>query len=207
MSSLESFRDGNPDPDVTALGVKPSEALASIARHGPAGAGPEWGAAVRGYEDSIKIELARLDPDYANRRSAGRAGVRRSGPAPREGARAVGLHVSRGPAAVAVLMLAVLTGCTSAAQPGASPSTPVETEVPFSAPAGISDTDFDMDAFDPCSPFRSTLWLKAAVVDPQLAPQTAPEPPGGCRWRGPGMTAAVAVEKGRSLKELSTDPR
>ena len=49
VSSLESFRDGNPDPDVTALGVKPSEALASIARHGPAGAGPEWGAAVRGY--------------------------------------------------------------------------------------------------------------------------------------------------------------
>ena len=122
----------------------------------------------------------------------------------------MGLHVSRGPATVAVLMLAVLTtltGCTSAAQPGAAPSTPVETEIPFSAPAGISDTDFDVDAFDPCSPFRSTLWLKAAVVDPQLAPQTAPEPPGGCRWRGPGMTAAVAVESGRSLMDYSTDPR
>ena len=66
VSSLESFRDGNPDPDVTALGVKPSEALARIARHGPAGAGPEWGAAVRGYENLIKIELSRLDPDYAN---------------------------------------------------------------------------------------------------------------------------------------------
>ncbi len=66
VSSLESFRDGNPDPDVTALGVPPSEALARIARHGPAGAGPDWEAAVRGYEDSIKIELARLDPDYAN---------------------------------------------------------------------------------------------------------------------------------------------
>ncbi|HEX5811533.1 MAG TPA: hypothetical protein VFY38_05505 [Pseudonocardia sp.] len=66
VSSLESFRDGNPDPDVTALGVPPSEALARIARHGPAGAGPDWEAAVRGYQDSIKIELARLDPDYAN---------------------------------------------------------------------------------------------------------------------------------------------
>ena len=101
----------------------------------------------------------------------------------------------------------MLTGCTSAAQPGASPSTPVETEIPFSAPAGMSDTDFDVDTFNPCSPFRSTLWLRAAVVDPQLAPQTAPEPPSGCRWRGPGMTAAVAVEKGRSLKDYSTDPR
>ena len=53
-----------------------------------------------------------------------------------------------------MLTLAVLTGCTSAAQAGAAPSTPVETEIPFSAPAGISDTDFDVDAFDPCSPFR-----------------------------------------------------
>lgn len=118
----------------------------------------------------------------------------------------MGPHVSRGPAAMAVLTLAVLTGCTSAAQPGAAPSTPVETEIPFSAPAGISDTDFDVDSFDPCSPFRSTLWLKAAVVDPRLAPQTAAEP-GGCRWRGPGMTAAVAVESGRSLEDYSTDPR
>ena len=66
VSSLESFRDGNPDPDVTALGVPPPEALARIARHGPAGAGPDWEAAVRGYQDSIKIELARLDPDYAD---------------------------------------------------------------------------------------------------------------------------------------------
>ena len=66
VSSLESFRDGNPDPDVTALGVKPSDALARIARHQPPGAGPEWGAAVQDYENSIKIELSRLDPDYAN---------------------------------------------------------------------------------------------------------------------------------------------
>ena len=78
---------------------------------------------------------------------------------------------------------------------------------PFAAPAGISDTDYDVDTFDTCSPFRSTLWLKAAVVDRQLAPQAAPEPRGGCRWRGPGITAAVAVESGRSLRDYSTDPR
>ena len=66
VSSLESFRDGNPDPDVTALGPTPTEALARIARDGPPGAGPDWEASVRGYEESIKIELARLDPDYAN---------------------------------------------------------------------------------------------------------------------------------------------
>jgi hypothetical protein len=66
VSSLESFRDGNPDPDVTSLGPTPTEALARIARDGPLGAGPDWEASVRGYEESIKIELARLDPDYAN---------------------------------------------------------------------------------------------------------------------------------------------
>jgi hypothetical protein len=119
----------------------------------------------------------------------------------------VGIHVNRAPVAVAVLVLAVLTGCTSAPQPGAAPSTPVDTGVPFAAPAGISDTDYDVDTFDTCSPFRSTLWLKAAVVDRQLGPQAAPEPGGGCRWHGPGITAAVAVESGRSLKDVSTDPR
>ena len=41
---------------------------------------------------------------------------------------------------------------------------------------GGSRIDYDVDTFDPCSPFRSTLWLKTAVVDRQLAPQAAPEP-------------------------------
>ena len=44
------------------------------------------------------------------------------------------------------------------------------------------------------------------VVDQQMGPQIAPEPQGGCRWRGPGMTATVAVERGRSLRDYSTDP-
>jgi hypothetical protein len=96
----------------------------------------------------------------------------------------------------------VLAGCTSTAEAPA----PADTAIPFSSPAGGSDTDYDVDAFDPCAPFASTLWLKAAVVDPQLAPQTAPQPGGGCRWRGPGMTALVAVEKGRALPDISTDP-
>ena len=66
VSSLESFRDGNPDPDVTALDTTPTDALARIARAGPVGAGPDWEAAVGGYEESIKIGLTQLDPDYAN---------------------------------------------------------------------------------------------------------------------------------------------
>ena len=48
---------------------------------------------------------------------------------------------------------------------------PADTAIPFSSPAGGSDADNDVDAFDPCSPFASKLWLlKAAVVDSQLAP-------------------------------------
>jgi hypothetical protein len=60
--------------------------------------------------------------------------------------------------------------------------------------------------FDPCAPFATTLWLEAAVVDPQQAPQTTPQTGGGCRWRGPRMTASVAVARGRSLRDISIDP-
>ena len=143
-------------------------------------------------------------------RSAGRAGVRRGGPAPGEGSCAVGLHVNRGPAAVAMLMLAVvatLTGCTNAAQPGASPSTPVDTEVPFAAPAGISDTDYDVDTFDTCSPFRSTLWLKAAVVDRQLGPQAAPEPGAAAGGAVRGSPRPSPSSPAAASGTCSTDPR
>jgi hypothetical protein len=50
------------------------------------------------------------------------------------------------------------------------------------------------------------VWLKTAVVDRQLALQAAPEPGGGCRWRGPGMTARGRRREGRSLRDYSTDP-
>ena len=67
VSSLESFRDGNPDPDVTALDAKPSDALAQDrAPPGPSAPVRTGVDAVQGYENSIKIELSRLDPDYAN---------------------------------------------------------------------------------------------------------------------------------------------
>jgi hypothetical protein len=66
VSSLESFRDGNPDPDVTALDTAPADALKQIAYAGPVGADPTWGDAVDGYESAINIGLAHLDPDYAN---------------------------------------------------------------------------------------------------------------------------------------------
>ena len=66
VSSLESFRDGNPDPDVTALDTAPADALKQIAYAGPVGADPTWGDAVDGYENAINIGLAHLDPDYAN---------------------------------------------------------------------------------------------------------------------------------------------
>ena len=63
-----------------------------------------------------------------------------------------------------------------------------------------------MTCSSPCAPFATTLWLEAAVVDPQQAPQTTPQTGGGCRWRGPEMTASFAVARGRSLRDISTDP-
>ena len=118
----------------------------------------------------------------------------------------MGLHVSRGLAALAVLASVALAGCTTAPAPGPPAGTPVDTVVPFSAPAGASDADFDVDALDPCAPFASPRWLEAAAAEPQPARQATPEPAGGCRWRGPGMTATLSVESGRSLQEYSVDP-
>ena len=125
----------------------------------------------------------------------------------------MGVHVSRVLCGAAVLaVLAVLAGCSGAPAPVAAPSTAPPSarswnDIPYSSPAGGATIDFAVDGFDPCSPFRSTLWLKIAVVDPQLDPQAAPEPGGGCRWRSPGMTATVAVETGRSLRDYNADPR
>jgi hypothetical protein len=107
-------------------------------------------------------------------------------------------------------LAAVLAGCTTAptSEPAsAPPSSRSWNDVPYSSPDGGAEIDFDVDGFDPCSPFASSLWLKMAVADPQLDPQAAPEPGGGCRWRGPGMTATVAVEQGRSLRDYNADPR
>jgi hypothetical protein len=124
----------------------------------------------------------------------------------------MGVHVSRvlGGAALA----AVLAGCTGApttTQPAAPPTTAPSArswdDIPYSSPAGGATIDFAVDGFDPCSPFTSTLWLKMAAIDPQLDPQAVPEPGGGCRWRSPGMTATVAVETGRSLRDYNADPR
>jgi len=65
VSSLESFRDGNPDPDVTALETAPGQALDNIARHGPTGSA-EWGTAVQDYHTTVRSGLGMLDPDHAN---------------------------------------------------------------------------------------------------------------------------------------------
>jgi hypothetical protein len=66
VSSLEAFRTGSPDPDVGALDPAPVDALKEIAFAGPVGAPPDWADAVDGYENTINIGLAHLDPDYAN---------------------------------------------------------------------------------------------------------------------------------------------
>jgi len=65
VSPLESFRDGNPDPDVTALDTAPDQALDNIARHGPTGSA-DWGEAVGRYHDAAADSLGILDPDHAN---------------------------------------------------------------------------------------------------------------------------------------------
>jgi hypothetical protein len=120
----------------------------------------------------------------------------------------MGIHVSRvlGGAALAAL----LAGCTGAPPPTAPPPTTAPSswdDIPYSSAAGGATIDFAVDGFDPCTPFTSTLWLKTAPVDPGLDPQATPEPGGGCRWHGPGMTATVAVETGKSLRDYNTDPQ
>jgi hypothetical protein len=65
VSPLESFRDGTADPDVQVGDVTSREALATIAATRPAGAGPEWGAAVDTYHATVANGLAMLDPDYS----------------------------------------------------------------------------------------------------------------------------------------------
>jgi hypothetical protein len=105
-----------------------------------------------------------------------------------------------------VLASVVLAGCTTAAEPAPPASTGASTAIPFGAPAGASSTDFDVDGLDPCAPFASPLWLDAAAAEVPPARQAVPEPAGGCRWRGPGMTSTLAVESGRSLQEYSVDP-
>jgi len=108
--------------------------------------------------------------------------------------------------------LTVLAGCASTpaptpqASPSPAPGSASWDDVPYSSPDGGATIDFAVDGFDPCTPFTSTLWLKTAVVDPQLDPQATPEG-GGCRWRGPGTTATVAVETGRSLRDYNADPQ
>ena len=64
VSPLESFRDGNPDDDVTAADTAPRDALAAAARHGPSG-DAAWRSAVDRYQFTVATELSRLDPDHA----------------------------------------------------------------------------------------------------------------------------------------------
>jgi hypothetical protein len=65
VAPLESFRDGQPDPDVAAGETPPREALGEIARNGPAGGDPDaWRAAAAEYGNRSSLDA--LDPDYAN---------------------------------------------------------------------------------------------------------------------------------------------
>jgi hypothetical protein len=65
VASLESFRDGNPDPDAAAAETPPDQALDNIARHGPTGSA-EWRTAVEDYHATVRTGLGLLDPDHAN---------------------------------------------------------------------------------------------------------------------------------------------
>lgn len=106
---------------------------------------------------------------------------------------------------VAVLMAGLLAAC--GAEPEPVSAYPDEPPIPLSSPVGGSGLDFDVNRFDTCSPFASSYWVTTAILATDLQPQAAPDPGGGCRWRGPGMTAAVTVDSGRSLAEYSNDPQ
>jgi hypothetical protein len=65
VSALDSFRDDQIDPDVTGNDLSSLDALAQIARQGPAGGNPEeWKVALNDY--SRAANRGHVDVDYAN---------------------------------------------------------------------------------------------------------------------------------------------
>jgi hypothetical protein len=69
VSTLDSFRDGQSDPDVTSDEVGSHAALAEIAGHGPVGANQqEWGVALNNYREAASLK--NVDVDHANPRAA-----------------------------------------------------------------------------------------------------------------------------------------
>jgi uncharacterized protein YukE len=65
VSSLDSFLDDQPDPDVIENELGSSVALDEIARHGPAGGNPkDWEDALQNYRDAASLGYA--DVDHAN---------------------------------------------------------------------------------------------------------------------------------------------
>jgi hypothetical protein len=62
VAALESFRDDQPDPDVTGDDVGSQHALAQIARQDPGGGNPlEWRDALAAYRDAASLKYAHLD--------------------------------------------------------------------------------------------------------------------------------------------------
>jgi hypothetical protein len=65
VAALDSFRDDQIDPDVTGNDLSSVEALARIARQGPAGEDPkEWRDALDEYREAASLGYA--DVDHAN---------------------------------------------------------------------------------------------------------------------------------------------
>jgi hypothetical protein len=62
VAALDSFRDDEPDPDVTGDDLGSEQALAQIARWGPTGGDPlEWRDALAAYRDMASLKYAYLD--------------------------------------------------------------------------------------------------------------------------------------------------
>jgi len=108
--------------------------------------------------------------------------------------------------AVAGAFLALLAGCTTP-EPEPDRGSPDEAPIPLSAPVGGSRFDFDVDGFDTCTPFASSLWTMTAAADLETRTEQLAEPAGACRWHGPGMRATVSVDSGRTPAEYSNDPQ
>jgi hypothetical protein len=67
VSSLDSFLDDQPDPDVIEDEPGSQTALDEIARHGPAGGNPkEWQDALQNYREAAIAGLQIADVDHAN---------------------------------------------------------------------------------------------------------------------------------------------
>ncbi|QYN41166.1 hypothetical protein K1T35_48380 (plasmid) [Pseudonocardia sp. DSM 110487] len=114
--------------------------------------------------------------------------------------------------AIALAVAIAAAGCSSSPAPQPDPAEFDYTkQLYYPGERGFSPDDLTRgswmnlprEGFDLCSPFNDSLFLKQAPV--QQGP--VERGPGLCRWRGARTAITVTDETGRTILEVSNDPR